>query len=281
MTRERERYESLLRAMARLSGLFSVNSAPYIDSRFVEKLYIETTGAKDLGRKDKSFDALHSDGSGVGVKTFLGQAGSAKVEKIAEFAALANAGTFIGLNSEELAHSVALARNTRVSSDVAEYGVVLDTSIYHCLIRISGGAVVHEEPYRLIEIGNLAPTNSNGTRKKGWGKLEKGVYFTDGLSDYTYSVSKNVLMKRFRFDRDTEFIPLEIEVNPFILLDQLVGRAPMGDTTRKDTTGAKMKTKRILGEEVRGRDYVVLPLLPSRSRSSVAVRHQSMECWGA
>ena len=59
--RDEERYETLLRLVGSLSRLFSDNESPYVDSRFVERLFARTTGAKDLGRKDISFDAVKED----------------------------------------------------------------------------------------------------------------------------------------------------------------------------------------------------------------------------
>ena len=73
-----QRYVELLKAVASMSRLYSDNTVPYVDSRFVERLFIEATGAKDLSRDDKSFDALLQPNIGVGVKTFLAPNGQAK-----------------------------------------------------------------------------------------------------------------------------------------------------------------------------------------------------------
>ena len=56
--RDEERYATLLRLVGSLSRLFSENDSPYVDSRFVERLFVQTTGARDLSRMDISFDAL-------------------------------------------------------------------------------------------------------------------------------------------------------------------------------------------------------------------------------
>ena len=79
------RYVELLQAVASMSRLYSDNPVAYVDSRFVERLFIQSTGAKDLSRSDKSFDALVSPDIGVGVKTFLSASGRSKREKVAEF----------------------------------------------------------------------------------------------------------------------------------------------------------------------------------------------------
>ena len=58
IVRDEERYATLLRLVGSLSRLFSDNDSPYIDSRFAERLFVQTTGARDLGRMDISFDAV-------------------------------------------------------------------------------------------------------------------------------------------------------------------------------------------------------------------------------
>ena len=67
---ELEKYIELLQAVASMSRLYSDNEKAYLDPRFIEKLFIYTSKARDLSRKDNSFDAIINDNSGVGVKTF-------------------------------------------------------------------------------------------------------------------------------------------------------------------------------------------------------------------
>ena len=93
--RDKDHYEPLLQSIVSLSGLFSQSETPYIDSRFVEKLFVVTTGARDLGRADKSFDALLDTGAGIGVKTFVAGAARHSDEKIAEFTDLGNSGQIL------------------------------------------------------------------------------------------------------------------------------------------------------------------------------------------
>jgi hypothetical protein len=292
--RDTARYSHLLKGVARLSGLFSSNDAPYVDSRFVEKLFVETAGARDLSRRDASFDALMPDGVGVGIKTFLGGAGNSKKEKVAEFTEISGAGLLNGLSKADLVATISTARNERILSDAAEYGVDVSRSVYHCLVRFVGGAVVHEEPYELIDVGNLQPSSKTGVPQTSWGAVAEGVHFTDGKSFYTYSTSKSVLMKRFVFDRRKDFIDLEIDPDPLALLDSLVGRVegvalldditsvssppPHADEVRGSvfagaTTGTGKLSVAGFGFEadseklmVPGVDYVVLPLYSTRDR---------------
>jgi hypothetical protein len=260
--RNEEQYETLLRSIASLSGLFSQSETPYIDSRFVEKLFVVTTGARDLGREDKSFDALLNTGVGVGVKTFVAGAARHSDEKIAEFTDLANKGHFNKVAKRELVRRVADARNIRVESNAKEYGIDLAQSVYHCLVRIPGGAVVHEEPYELIDVKNIRPLLKNGKPTPSWGAMGDGVYFTDGRSKYKFNVAKNVLYKRFHFDPEVNNIKLAIHPDPLSLLDELVGRKP-----RRSNMGIAIS----LGMDdtpfgVKGVDYVVLPLYSPKTK---------------
>ena len=263
IARDDKNYARLLSAMASLSGLFSNNISPYIDSRFVERLFAATTGGLDLGREDCSFDVLLDGSVGVGIKTFLGGNGNSKTEKVGEFTALARKGHFNILDKKKLVERVAESRNARIMSDVAEYGIDLDKCVYHCLIRFPSAALVHEEPYRLIDASNLRPTNSHGVEVKEWGDVANGVHFTDGISKYTFNISKNVLFKRFEFDRNKPCIPLSIHKNPLDILLQL---------GNGDSTGKALAVEVDLGRAVTtidsliaGTDYVVLPLYSLRS----------------
>ena len=82
---DRTRYVVLLQAVASMSKLFSDNSVPYVDSRFVERLFVQATGARDLSGSHKSFDALLGQNIGVGIKTFLSGTGLSKREKLPNF----------------------------------------------------------------------------------------------------------------------------------------------------------------------------------------------------
>ena len=263
ITRDDESYARLLSAMASLSGLFSDNTSPYIDSRFVERLFAATTGGLDLGREDCSFDVLLDGRIGVGIKTFLGGMGNSKTEKVAEFTALARKGLFNVRDKRKLVERVTESRNSRILSDVAEYGIDLDNCIYHCLIRLPNAALVHEEPYRLIDIANIRPTNSHGVGISEWGEISSGVHFTDGRSRYTFNISKNVLFKRFEFDRHQPLIPLSIHQNPLDILLKIVaeGSKPKTLAVAVDFGRSNGATDVLIA----GVDYVVLPLYSVRN----------------
>ena len=256
MNRDVGNYETLLKSISLISGLFSENSAPYIDSRFVEKMFALTTGATDLGRKDCSFDMKIGPDIGVGVKTFLGGIGSHKSEKIAEFTSLSRRHEFDTEDKLELAKLVSNYRNIRVQSDALENGIDLKSSFYHCLIRFPKAAIVHEEPYQLIDISEIKIVNRNGT---------ENIFFSDGTSLYSFSRAKNVLFKRFDYDKQKNRISLNIDPNPFDLLFKLSDNqtnSPPSIAVELDIAG----TNPMLHLK-KGIDFVILPLYSPKSRT--------------
>jgi hypothetical protein len=212
-------YANLVARVGAMSQLFSDTETPYIVSRFAERLFVFTTDGTDLSRSDKSFDALVTGRIGVGVKTFRrdSRTPGTKSEKVAEYTADATQGRFKALSNEALAFEAANLRNLRVRSDAAEFNVDLDASLYHCLVRVPGGAIVHEEPYRLIDVENIRATDAYGKQIGRFPRSGGGhVHFTDGTHKYTFNVSKNVLFKSFDtrtyFNSDLIEIPIEVDI---------------------------------------------------------------------
>ncbi len=276
-----ERYAHLLKAVASMSRLFSDNKIPYVDSRFVEKLFIETTGAKDLSRSDKSFDALLSPDIGVGIKTFLSTSGSSKREKIAEFTSFANNGEFEGLSPEVLAVKASVFRNNRVLSDANEMAIDVGKSIYHCLVRTGSGAIVHEEPYALVDLENLRPTDRNGKELKDWQSIGKGVFFSDGISNYNFNGSKNVLFKEFIFEVDQGVIDLPIFSDIFDRITKWVdGDIPQAIKVLDDLGNELLMMDSVeIGRP--GIDFVVLPLYSVRTGSKEVAEKSGINQWNA
>jgi hypothetical protein len=227
-------------------------------------MFALTTGATDLGRKDCSFDMKIGPDIGIGVKTFLGGAGSHKTEKIAEFTSLARSHEFDTANKLELARLVSNYRNVRVQSDAHENGINLKNSFYHCLIRFPKAAIVHEEPYHLIDLDAIQIIKRNDARNDT--NVKENILFSDGKSVYSYSRSKNVLFKRFTYEKSKNCIPLEISNKPFDLLFRVsnlqtnsqISIAVELDNARRTHQMSQLK---------KGIDYVVLPLYSPKSRS--------------
>lgn len=267
-----DRYTELLRAVASLSRLYSDNEKAYLDSRFVEKLFIYTSGAKDLSRKDNSFDALLGS-AGVGIKTFgITNANSKKTEKIAEFTTLASQGAFNGLSQEELAFRSAEIRNARVKTDAAEYGINIDTSFYHCLLRTNKGAIIHEEPYSYINISKIKPVDPNSFKEIN--EFPTGVgfpYFSDGTNIYSYNTSKNVLFKRFDISKglNSNLIPLLIQEGIF---EKLLIWFRGSSNNNISKVQQEFATYNIAGRSPQFLSEVVLPLYSLRESKSKSKR---------
>ena len=194
------KYASLMRFIARFSRLFSDSATPLIDYRFVEKAFVHVTGARDLSRKDISFDAALQPDKGVGIKTFgMTSNASHKLEKVAEFTADARNGAFTALPPESIAHVVADLRNVRLRSDATQVGLAIEESFYHCLLRVPGGVRLHEQEMELIDFDRIQPISSQGNVLSKFATTnDDHVRFTDGIKDYTFHRSKNTLMQRFR-----------------------------------------------------------------------------------
>lgn len=276
-----ERYSRLLQAVASMSRLYSDNTIPYVDSRFVEKLFVETSGAKDLSRSDKSFDALLSPDIGVGIKTFLSASGNSKREKVAEFTSFANNGEFEGLLPEQLALKAASFRNNRVLSDANELAITVEKSIYHCLVRTGGGAIVHEEPYMLVDLENLRPTDRSGKILKKWQAIGKGVFFTDGFSNYNFNGSKNVLFKEFKFESGTGVIELPIFEDIFERVTKWFDGGMPQAIKVSDDSGKDLLTLDTPDYGRPGIDFVVLPLYSVRTGLKEVAEKSGINQWNA
>lgn len=267
-----DKYGSLLKYVSKISALFSDSANAAVDSRFVEKLFCRLTQSKDIARKDVSFDAVFGIASGVGVKTFVaGSNSQTKTEKVAEFAKDATAGVFQELSNEEKAFKVTQLRNMRIKSDAAEMGLSLDNSFYHCLIRQPEQAFIHEEKYSLIEVDSVYPTNSLGAPVASFSSGGIGhVYFSDGNNQYTFNVSKNVLMKKFdlRSGYNSTTMPTPIDFDIWAnLLGPEISQEPF-----KDDVIPKVE------EEI----SVVLPLYSTKSQEHKQVSPKSgINQWNA
>jgi hypothetical protein len=202
-----KKYEHYLKALGSLSGLFSDSDRPLINYRTAEKLFNLVSGASDVGRQDGSFDSklvLKNDSSiGVGVKTFTTKtAEHSSIEKIAEFSKPAFVKVLAKLKGRSLARAVSEFRNKRITSDALQLGINLEDSYYHCVVRIPGAVVLHEEAYELIDIEKIYPTDRRGKKVPKWGNSFDGhLYFGDGKHLYTFHRGKNVLTKRFDLNK--------------------------------------------------------------------------------
>lgn len=203
---ERNRYIELLKIIGALSNLFSDSSSPYLYYRAHENLFCEVFHAKNLSRGDISFDAIKGK-FGIGLKTFLQNNGTT-FQKVAEFNA--DSDLFRGIVKEEdVVYKVAELRNKRIQ--VTQNATDTDLNIYHLITRDKGVMNIIETPMELVDIDSIK------IPKK---QKKNTIKFSDKYNEYSFSRSKNTLLKRFDTRQNQIIIqfPVDILKNPFNLL---------------------------------------------------------------
>lgn len=218
-----EKYFEEVELVAKLSRLNSDNARPYVGYRFVEQVFcrnVRFEDCRDLSRSDVSYDAMYTKEGvkiGVGVKTFVINGNlhskSHKDEKVAEFTARSRMVDFRDAKDAEVAVQVSKWRNYSIEHDAKAYGIDMASSYYHCLIRVPGGLFIHEEPYPLVRVEDIKPTDKHGHVLKSFEDKNVGiVYFTDGINEYRYNRSKNVLYKRFHLNKHENTAVRQVDI---------------------------------------------------------------------
>lgn len=193
-----------------LSQLFSDSSTPYLYYRAHENIFCEIFGAKNLSRGDVSLDAV-KDNIGIGLKTFLNQNGKT-FQKVAEFNS--DSDLFRGLleNPEELVHRVAELRNKRL--DVIQNATSTSNNLYHMITREKGKMNITEATMDKVDINSI---------KLATRKSKNTINFSDKFSEYSFSLSKSTLSKRFNTTADNTITSFQVDIhdNPLELLSGL------------------------------------------------------------
>jgi hypothetical protein len=209
-TDKKSQYERLLRAVGSLSRLFSEAPEPYIAYRAAENLFCKAFEAENLSRSDASADAS-KDRLGFGIKTFLYKNGKS-FEKIAEFNS--DHALFRSLDAEAKIRKIAELRNERITTTKRIFG--LDDIIYHCVTRQVGKILVYETPAPLIEIDRITGLKVSGNT----------IQFSDPHEEYSFSVPKSTLYKRFVTPESVLIdMPVRILEDPFDHLEKLITEA--------------------------------------------------------
>lgn len=266
---DNNKYSDLLKSVASLSRLYSDSDIPLIHSRFIEKLFKEASidEVRDLSRQDISFDCIVNKNTGVGIKTFRGDTNTS-TEKIAEFNNLSF--SFEGLGTYELAETVSLARNNRIISDAKEVEVDLNNSYYHCLIRRSGAAFIHEEPFELIDVSNLSLLPNTRSRNP---------FFTDGKSQYSFNRSKSTLLKKFELNKYFNSQLIDIPIIPENeIFDVLINFYQ--DLNTDLIKNEKQGSLELLTTNTEKEDYVILPLYGQKKHKFVEEK-SGINAWNA
>jgi hypothetical protein len=263
------RYHNLLKSVASLSKLYSESNIPFLHSRFIEKLFIETSLQKvmDLTRQDVSFDCLVDENIGVGIKTFRSEKNISH-EKIAEFNNLSK--SFEGLDFEKLSETVSIARNNRVISDAKEVEADLSKSYYHCLVRQVGAAFIHEEPLELIDLKKISIIS---------GKKSKYPFFTDGKSEYSFNTSKSTLFKKFELNKHSNSkkinLPLILDSKVFDILNNF--HKNLNPNVFQIN---KQESLNFFSTDLIQDDYIILPLYGQRTYK-VVEKKSGINAWNA
>jgi len=209
---EKENYEKALIMMGALSRLFSDSDAPYLVYRSTENIFCKYLTAENLSRADVTADAKKNN-YGIGIKTWTGS----NLQKIAEFNQLKS--TYEGLNDKKMIEKIVEYRNDRIRATRTIYGI--NDMIYHCTIRTKNAIKIAECP--LIPI--MKDSIRNVHRKKNV------ITFSDGVSRYSFNISKSTLYKDFSDVTMVKKLNVDIIVDPYSFLkDAFRGLHILGDS---------------------------------------------------
>lgn len=241
----------MLQLMASISRLFSESATPYLDYRLAENLFCKYFNAQNDARSCTAYDARLSH-LGIGIKTF-GLKNGSSMEKIAEFNKLKP--RLDGLAGIDLARQIAHFRNERMAFANNTYDVV--ETQYHIVGRQEGMLRVFNTPYELVDTERICDVNDT----------ETSISFNDGRNEYSFNKSKSVLQKKFYLPKDYVEVPVKILEEPLELLALLLKE--------------QAETVRIHRAEVKGYDYVILPLYSNRGGSANVPEKSGLNQWNA
>ena len=243
-------YFEMLRLMASLSRLFSESATPYLDYRLTENLFCKYYEAQNDARSCTAYDARLSS-LGIGIKTF-GIKNGTSLEKIAEFNKLRP--KLAGLKGIDLARQIAIFRNERMMFANNTYNVF--ESQYHIVGRQDGLLKVFNTPYEMVNVDAICDVVEK----------DASISFNDGKNEYSFNKSKSVLQKKFYLPKDFVDVPIEILEEPLELLSQLLNE--------------QTKVGALHRAEIKGYDYVILPLYSTRGGKNVPER-SGINQWNA
>ncbi|MBN2825147.1 MAG: NgoFVII family restriction endonuclease [Campylobacterales bacterium] len=205
---QKDRYKEYLQIVGSLSNLFSDSATPYLYYRIAEKMFCKAFEAKDLSRGDVSYDAQKMS-LGIGLKTFL-RGNDKSLQKIAEFNR--DRELYYHLSSKEKIEKIAQLRNARLKFTNNLYNI--DDSIYHCVIRDKGRFFIFEEETKKIDIESISDVKVTNS----------AIAFNDGIYEYSFSLSKSTLMKRFETTIFKDSFEVKILEDPLEALYSLVNQ---------------------------------------------------------
>lgn len=244
----------MLKLMASISRLFSESPTPYLDYRLAENLFCKYYNAQNDARSCTAYDARLQN-LGIGIKTFGINKGSS-LEKVAEFNKLKP--KLDKLSGHDLAKQIAIFRNERMEFANNTYDVC--ETQYHIIGRQEGCLKVFNTPYDKVNVDAICDVQDKDT----------SIAFNDGINEYSFNKSKSVLLKKFYLPADYEEIPITILGEPLELLAHLL----------QDIQDVKESATIHRLQEIKGVDYIILPLYSSRSYIHVPER-SGLNQWNA
>lgn len=249
--RNNSTYFEMLQLMASISRLFSESATPYLDYRLAENLFCKYFNAQNDARSCTAYDARLSH-LGIGIKTF-GLKNGSSMEKIAEFNKLKP--KLNGLAGIDLARQISHFRNERMAFANNTYDVA--ETQYHIVGRQEGMLRVFNTPYELVDTERICDVSDT----------EASISFNDGRNEYSFNKSKSVLQKRFYLPKDYVEVPVNILEEPLELLALLLKE--------------QSEAVRIHRAEVKGYDYVILPLYSNRGGVKTVPEKSGLNQWNA
>lgn len=253
-------YFEMLQLMASISRLFSESPTPYLDYRLTENLFCKYFEAQNDARSCTAYDARLAN-LGIGIKTF-GINKEISTEKIAEFNKLKP--KLDRLHGIDLARQIALFRNERMAFSNSTYNVC--EAQYHIIGRQEGCLKVFNSPYEMVNIDTICDVDDK----------ETSISFNDGINEYSFNKSKSVLLKRFYLPLDYVEIPVTILREPFELLAHLL----KSHHNIKSNAVNLIEAPQTPYTEVKGVDYVILPLYSNRGIPHIPER-SGLNQWNA
>ena len=195
---QQDKYKEYLQIIGSLSNLFSNSEAPYLYYRVAEKMFCKAFHAQDLSRGDVSYDAK-KESLGIGLKTFL-RGNNKSIQKIAEFNR--DRRLYEGLSPRDKIIKISELRNARLDFTNSLYDI--RNTIYHCVVRDKGRFYIFEENIKRIDISSI----------KNIKYTSSSISFDDGYYEYSFSISKSTLMKRFETSSFVDEFKVEILKDP-------------------------------------------------------------------
>lgn len=254
-------YFEMLQLMASISRLFSESPTPYLDYRLTENLFCKYFGAQNDARLCTAYDARLTN-LGIGIKTF-GINKGASVEKVAEFNKLKP--RLNGLFGYDLARQIAVFRNERLMFSNNTYNV--NEAQYHIVGRQEGCLKIFNTPYEMVNVETICDVEDR----------DASISFNDGINEYSFNKSKSVLQKRFYLSSEYVEVPVDILGEPLELLAQLL-TATNSYPTQANTFAPHIT--QVYPREIKGVDYVVLPLYSKRGSPHIPER-SGLNQWNA